>query len=71
MKANPGWVEAIFKQFANSKTMVVQGQIISSNGPPQEVVTESYPTLSSSADNSAFRKSVLLQAKGFDEDMFR
>ncbi len=49
MKANPGRVEAIFKQFANSKTMVVQGQIISSNGPPQEVVTESYPTFCSSA----------------------
>jgi glycosyltransferase involved in cell wall biosynthesis/radical SAM superfamily enzyme YgiQ (UPF0313 family)/ADP-heptose:LPS heptosyltransferase/ubiquinone/menaquinone biosynthesis C-methylase UbiE len=69
MQANPGWVKAIFRQFTNSKVMAARGQIINNNNPPQAVVTESYATFCENADNCAFRKSVLLEAKGFDEDM--
>jgi len=70
MQTNPGWVEAIFRQLANPKMMAARGQIIDNNDTTEEVITESYATFCSSADNCAFRKSVLLEAKGFDEDMF-
>jgi glycosyltransferase involved in cell wall biosynthesis/ADP-heptose:LPS heptosyltransferase/radical SAM superfamily enzyme YgiQ (UPF0313 family)/predicted O-methyltransferase YrrM/2-polyprenyl-3-methyl-5-hydroxy-6-metoxy-1,4-benzoquinol methylase len=70
MRPNPGWVEAIFRQLTNPKMMAARGQIIDENDSPDAVITQSYTTFCSSADNCAFRKSVLLDAKGFDEDMF-
>ncbi len=70
MRATPGWVDAVLRQFANPQVMAARGQIVGNNDSQQAAVTESYATFCENADNSAFRKSVLLEVKGFDEDMF-
>jgi len=70
MQPNPGWVDAIYKQFKNPKTMVTRGQVIGTNDISQNVEIGSYPTICKTANNCVFRKSVLLKMNGFYENLF-